>query len=81
MLVDEVFALYLYHWSRLTNEHYYQIVLYFVIVYRECLNNYGWDKKYGQSSSLKGNERIRNQCAFCLNNNAEYAPSVCNEYI
>lgn len=42
---DEVFALYLRHVSKLVNENYYRNVLRFVLLYRECLNEYGWLKR------------------------------------
>lgn len=42
---DEIFALYLRHISKQVNEHYYRIVLRFVLLYRECLNEYGWLKR------------------------------------
>lgn len=42
---DEVFAIYLYETSKKINPEYYQIILRFIIAYRECLNRYGWEKK------------------------------------
>ena len=42
---DEVFALYLRHVSKQVNEQYYRNVLRFVLLYRECLNEYGWLKR------------------------------------
>ena len=45
MLVDEIFALYLYRMSNRINQMYYKTVLAYVIFFRECLNEYGWGKK------------------------------------
>jgi hypothetical protein len=45
MLVDEIFALYLYRTSRKTNELFYKTVLAYVIFFRECLNKLGWQKR------------------------------------
>ncbi len=45
LLVDEIFALYLYRMSNRINQFYYKIVLAYVIFFRECLNEYGWGKK------------------------------------
>lgn len=45
MLVDEIFALYLYRMSNRVNANYYKTVLAYVIFFRECLNEYGWGKK------------------------------------
>lgn len=45
MLVDEIFALYLYRTSRKTNEMFYKTILAYVIFFRECLNKIGWQKR------------------------------------
>ena len=45
MSCDEIFALYLRHVSKQVNESYYRTVLRFVLLYRECLNEYGWLKR------------------------------------
>ena len=42
---DEVFGIYLYEASKKINPEYYKILLRFIILYRECLNRYGWEKK------------------------------------
>lgn len=44
MMVDEVFALYLYTVSKKVNDTFYRTVLAFVILFRECLNEIGWRK-------------------------------------
>jgi hypothetical protein len=45
MLVDEIFALYLFRTSQRVNVEFYKIVLAYVIFFRECLNEIGWNKK------------------------------------
>ena len=77
MAVDEVFALYLFEWSKLTNKSYYRQVIYFTILYRECLNTYGWLKNIG--SHQKVNRNFLDE--FCLYNTAQLAPTVCNEFL
>lgn len=42
---DEIFSLYLRDLSKIVNESYYKTILRFVILYRECLNEYGWLKR------------------------------------
>lgn len=42
---DEIFALYLRDLCKRVNENYYKTILRFVILYRECLNEYGWLKR------------------------------------
>lgn len=42
MLVDEIFALYLFRLSQKVNETFYKTVLMYTILFRECLNEIGW---------------------------------------
>ena len=45
MPVDETFALYLWRISCKTNAQFYKLVVAFVIFFRECLNEIGWQKR------------------------------------
>ena len=45
MTCDEIFSLYLRHVSKHVNENYYRTTLKFILLYRECLNEYGWLKR------------------------------------
>ena len=45
MLVDETFGLYLYRTSQRVNEEFYKTVLAYVIFFRECLDEIGWNKR------------------------------------
>lgn len=85
MLVDEIFALYLYRMSNRINENYYKIVLAYVIFFRECLNEYGWGKKIeSEGIRLENNPELKKSIEtqqFCLVNNAEHAPEICNEFV
>lgn len=42
---DEVFSLYLRDLCKRVNTEYYKTALRFVLLYRECLNEYGWLKR------------------------------------
>jgi hypothetical protein len=85
MLVDEIFSLYLYKISQKVNENFYRTVLLFIVLFRECLNEIGWQKKI-ESEGLKLEEdpdlkaKVDTQ-QFCLVNNAENAPEICNEFV
>jgi len=85
MLVDEIFALYLYRMSNRINQYYYKIVLAYVIFFRECLNEYGWGKKIeSEGIRLENNPELKLDIEtkqFCLVNNAEHAPEICNEFV
>ena len=77
MLVDEIFALYLYRMSNRINKNYYRIVLAYVIFFRECLNEYGWGKKIeSEGIKLESNLELKQDIErklFCSVNNAEHA--------
>jgi len=85
MLVDEIFALYLFRTSQRVNEDFYKIVLAYVIFFRECLNEIGWNKRL-ESENIDLNkepslaEAVNTQ-QFCLVNTAEHAPEICNEFV
>lgn len=42
---DEIFTMYLRDICKRVNEGYYKTILRFVLLYRECLNEYGWLKR------------------------------------
>ena len=52
-------------------------------MFRECLNEYGWIKKYeSEKQNLERNaEQEIETKPFCIANNAEHAPEICNEFI
>jgi hypothetical protein len=45
---DDAFVLYLGDVSKYVNPTYYKIVIRFMILYRECLNELGWQKRRDQ---------------------------------
>ena len=45
MSCDDIFSLYLRDLCKHVNENYYKTCLRFVLLYRECLNEYGWLKR------------------------------------
>lgn len=85
MLVDEIFALYLYQISKKVNENFYKTVLMYVLLFRECLNEIGWQKKIeSENIKLDENPQFKEDMEtkhFCLHNNAENAPEICNEFV
>eukprot|EP00347_Sterkiella_histriomuscorum_P022729 403337381 len=42
---EGIFAIYLRTFSKCTNENYYSTLTKFVLMFRDCLNQYGWQKK------------------------------------
>lgn len=85
MLVDEIFALYLYRMSNRVNREFYQTVLAYIVFFRESFNMYGWSKKIEcEHIDIEKNPTIKfdmQNKEFVLHNNAEYAPEICNEFV
>ncbi len=85
MLVDEIFAVYLWKISTRVNSEFYRIVLAYVILFRECLNELGWSKKIeSENIKLEEEPELKDRMEkeqFCLTNNAEHAPEICNEFV
>jgi len=52
MLVDEIFAVYLWRISQKVSDSFYRLVLAYTILFRECLNELGWAKKI-ESENIK----------------------------
>ena len=90
MKVDEIFAFYLYTISQKVKDDYYEeTMLPYVILFRECLDEIGWSKKQeseqqngspdqpGAARETDGDKKED----FCLENNAEHAPEICNEFV
>jgi hypothetical protein len=48
---DDIFAQYLLEVAKVTNAEFFLTVSKFVIIYRECLNKYGWFKYFQITSS------------------------------
>ena len=85
MLTDEILALYLYRMSAKLNQSYYKTVLSVIILFRECLNEYGWGKKIeSEGLKLESDEALKaliREKEYCQVNNAEHAPEICNDFL
>lgn len=93
---DEIFALYLRDCSQMVNDKYYSQIMQFMLMFADCLNIYGWQKRaeneckefYGQfdyerklRDKLNSFDQMRVTTTYCYVNNAEFAPEVCNEFV
>ena len=81
MLVDEIFAYYLYEVSTKVADTFYKTVLQFVILFRECLEEIGWKKRKENETDPEAQKEIDEEKSFCANNSAEHAPEICNEFV
>ena len=85
MKIDEIFALYLFRLSNRVNEEYWKkSALPFVILFRECLNEYGWSKKFDLEKEIENNPGLNKEIEnkqFCIVNNAELDHEICNEFV
>ena len=93
---EQIFTLYLREFSAMANELYYQKMITFILLFRECLNIYGWQKRgeheireyYGQyeydrklQDKLASFEIMRVHSEYSQMNNGEFAPEVANEFV
>lgn len=93
---EQIFTLYLREFSYMINENFYRKLLTFILLFRECLNIYGWQKRaehevreyYGQydyerrlHDKLDSFDHYRAVCEYTHINNAEFAPEIANEFV
>lgn len=92
---DEILCLYLREVASKTNDLFYKMMVRFVLLYRDCLNDYGWQKKAeAECREAKQTLEEKNITArlatyrdamsmheFCAVNNAEVGPEICNEFV
>lgn len=55
---DQIFCLYLRDQCKKVNENYYKTILRFVLLYRECMNEYGWIKRRETLNRAKISEEM-----------------------
>ena len=95
MSCDEAMTAFLRDISSKVNLEFYKTVLMFTLLYRDCMNQYGWqklaeaecrelkmpldDKHISKRVMLK--QELIEKIEFCSINNAEVVPEVCNEFV
>ncbi len=85
---DQVFCEYLREVSKVTNPEYFSTVVKFVILYRECLNEYGWHKfgarpgvaPENESENEKEEAKSRPE-EYVVVNSPEFIPELANELV
>ena len=93
---EQIFTLYLREFSSLVNETYYKKLMTFVLLFRDCLNIYGWQKRaenevkeyYGQfdydrklKEKLESFDQMKVLNEYTAVNNGEFAPEIANEFV
>ena len=93
---EQLFSFYLRDCAEQVNSDYYSTMIQFILMYRDCLNIYGWQKiaendcKGSQGESDYENkvkvriqqlQDVQKNLEFTQINNAEYAPEVSNEFV
>lgn len=81
MTIDDVFCVYLRTVSKKVNLNFYKLILKFVILYRECINKYGWKKKEEWDRKNGIFDRSPQIGEYCFQNNAEMIPDISNEFV
>jgi len=75
---DEIFCLYLKTVSEVTNPECFMSVVKFIILYRECMNKYGW-RKFGKRLGTTAEEM--KDIEYTSTNNTEFIPELSNELV
>lgn len=64
---------------------FYKILLAYVIFFRECLNDIGWQKLIeSENRNINDDPELAEAARtkkFTSMNNAEHAPEICNEFV
>ena len=63
---DEIFSLYLQDVSKRVNDHYYRVCLRFILLFRDCLNEFGWFKRrdHFQKAEMLDQDEILKKLRF-----------------
>eukprot|EP00826_Nyctotherus_ovalis_P027566 TRINITY_DN2154_c0_g3_i12.p2 TRINITY_DN2154_c0_g3~~TRINITY_DN2154_c0_g3_i12.p2 ORF type:complete len:107 (+),score=36.95 TRINITY_DN2154_c0_g3_i12:783-1103(+) len=61
----------------MTNAEYFGSVVKFVLLYRECINKYGWRKFAKRVQNTEENKSAE----YSLANDAEFVPELANELV
>jgi len=77
--MNKIFAIFIYCISRQLREEFYKEFIFFLMMYRKCLNEIGWIIK-AEVTGVVVSENEK-KIEFCVINNGEYAPDVCNDFI
>jgi len=80
---DEVFASYIEFMKEWSIDQYCNKIITFCLLYRECLNLLK-DKLEEDKKNLPGEVIMHvesKESEYCLNNNAEQMPDICNEFL
>eukprot|EP00826_Nyctotherus_ovalis_P027565 TRINITY_DN2154_c0_g1_i3.p3 TRINITY_DN2154_c0_g1~~TRINITY_DN2154_c0_g1_i3.p3 ORF type:complete len:122 (+),score=40.34 TRINITY_DN2154_c0_g1_i3:726-1091(+) len=75
---DMIFCEYLEEVSKLTSPAYFTIVVRFAILYRECINKYGWAKF---SPRMSQQDKAKEKEEYAVANSAEFIPELANEFV
>jgi len=75
---DAIFCEYLGEVGKITCPTYFATIARFVVLYRECINKYGWIK-FGPRMTEE--EKTREKEEYVIVNDAEFIPELANEFV
>lgn len=93
--LDEILTAYLRQISAKVNEDFYIKVVHFALLYRDCMNTYGYQKlaeaqcreakipldDANINARIEANKVVSENHEFTEINNAELGPEICNEFV
>lgn len=75
---DTIFCEYLEEVGKITSPAYFSTVARFAILYRECINKYGWIKF---APRMNEEEKGQEKEEYVMANDAEFIPELANEFV
>jgi hypothetical protein len=78
--MNKIFAIFLDKLSKTVTKAFYKEFALLIALYRQALNEIGWDKLTKKLSDLSVLPENYKEKEYCEVNNGEYAPEICNEF-
>ena len=78
--MNQIFAIFLDKLSKTVTKEFYKEFALLVALYRQALNEIGWDKLKKKLKDLSILPEKFMEKEYCEVNNGEYAPEICNEF-
>lgn len=78
--MNKIFAFFAYIIGRHIREPFFKELVFFLMMYRKCMNELGWRTKADIEELNYEDDNLKDQ-DFCALNNGEYAPEFCNDFI
>ncbi len=77
--MNKIFAFFAYIIGRHIREPFFKELVFFLMMYRRAMNEFGWKKRQEILEVPLSEEEVGME--YCAVNNGEFAPEICNDFI